>query len=323
MSTLPWVTIGVPVYNGEAHLAETLESLLAQTYERFEVVICDNASTDGTPEIARRYAAHDGRVRYERNPVNIGLLPNFLRVLALSSSDYFMWTAADDVRPPRALAALLAALQAQPDAPMAYGPVQLRFDGAVRKEITNEMHLAGLSVGRRVRRFTESMQHNAMFYGLYRRSAAQQIRLGAHYGADYLACLTTCLLGPLAYTPTPMLVYRHKGGPVASFANPMYELARFRVRDLFTMGGVRRKKCWTVVLTGSRYLATTAAATPGQRAAAIAAHLLSFGRRYWRPLAREASILLVGAVQWLLALPWRVSRRPDRALSRALPWLAR
>lgn len=323
MSTLSWVTIGIPVYNGEAHLAETLESLLAQTYERFEIVICDNASTDGTPEIARQYAARDGRVRYERNPVNIGLLPNFHRVLRLASSDYFMWTAADDVRPPHALAALMAALQAHPDAPMAYGPVRLHFDGAVHLAITNEMPLTGLSVGRRVQLFTESMQHNAMFYGLYRRRAAQYVRLGAHYGVDYLACLTMCLLGPLAYTPTPMLVYRHKRGPVTSFTNPMYESAPLTLRDLFTIGGVRRKKCWTVVLTGSRYLATTRAAAPGQRAAAIAAHVLTFGRRYWRPLAREAALLLVAGVQWLLTLPWRVSRRPDRALARAFGWLAR
>jgi glycosyltransferase involved in cell wall biosynthesis len=305
------------VYNGQAHLAETLDALLAQTYERLEIVICDNASTDGTAEIARQYCARDGRVRYVRNRVNIGVLPNYRRVLELASSDYFTWTAADDVRPPHAIAALMAALQGHPDAPMAYGPVQLRVDEAIRMEVSNEMHQRGLGAAGRVRQFTRAIKHNAMLYGLYRRAAAQQIGLGPHYGVDYLACLTMCLLGPLAYTPTPMLVYRHKTGPATSFVNPMYGSTPLTLRELFTMGGIRRKKCWSVLLVGSRYLARAQPASLDDRVAAIAAHVVSFAGRYWRSLAREAAILTVGAVQWLLALPWRIGRRSR------LSWSAR
>jgi glycosyltransferase involved in cell wall biosynthesis len=66
----PRVSIGVPVFNGERFLAETLDSLLNQTFSDLEVVISDNASTDQTEEICRAYAAHDARIRYYRNDVN-------------------------------------------------------------------------------------------------------------------------------------------------------------------------------------------------------------------------------------------------------------
>ena len=64
--TSPRVSIGLPVYNGERHLAEALESLLGQTYEDLELIVSDNASTDATEEIVRPYAARDRRVRYGR-----------------------------------------------------------------------------------------------------------------------------------------------------------------------------------------------------------------------------------------------------------------
>src|SRR5262245_47250916 len=63
----PRLSIGIPVYNGENFLAQTLDSLLAQTFRDFEIVISDNASTDRTPEICRAYARCDPRVRYVRN----------------------------------------------------------------------------------------------------------------------------------------------------------------------------------------------------------------------------------------------------------------
>ena len=66
------MSIGLAVYNGEKYLAEAIESLLAQTFRDFELIISDNASTDGTAEICERYAARDPRIRYSRNTTNIG-----------------------------------------------------------------------------------------------------------------------------------------------------------------------------------------------------------------------------------------------------------
>ena len=76
MTTVPRLSLGLPVYNGEEYLAESLDALLGQTFEDFELIISDNASTDGTDEICRRYAEKDSRIRYVRQPKNIGATPN-------------------------------------------------------------------------------------------------------------------------------------------------------------------------------------------------------------------------------------------------------
>ena len=85
MSTVPRLSIGLPVHNGEKYLAESLESLLGQTYEDFELIISDNASTDSTAEICRHYAKQDSRIRYIAQPRNIGLVANHNFVIEQAS----------------------------------------------------------------------------------------------------------------------------------------------------------------------------------------------------------------------------------------------
>jgi glycosyltransferase involved in cell wall biosynthesis len=94
------VSIGLPVYNGENFLAAAIESVLAQTFGDFCLVISDNASTDRTEEICRRYARQDARLEYHRAAVNGGIVWNFNQVFRLSSSEYFMWFAHDDLLGP-------------------------------------------------------------------------------------------------------------------------------------------------------------------------------------------------------------------------------
>ena len=74
----------MPVYNGDDGLEGALDSLLAQTYEDFEIIISDNASTDGTEEICRRFSRLDPRVRYIRNDKNVGVARNYNRLFELS-----------------------------------------------------------------------------------------------------------------------------------------------------------------------------------------------------------------------------------------------
>ena len=76
MSVIPRVSIGLPVYNGEQYVAASIEALLGQTYEDFELIISDNASTDSTPDICLEYAKSDKRVRVIRQRENLGLVPN-------------------------------------------------------------------------------------------------------------------------------------------------------------------------------------------------------------------------------------------------------
>src|SRR5688500_19675294 len=78
------ITVGLPVYNSERYLRQSLDSLLAQTFPHFVLIISDNASTDGTAQICQQYAAADSRIRYSRNETNIGNPRNFNRVAGLA-----------------------------------------------------------------------------------------------------------------------------------------------------------------------------------------------------------------------------------------------
>ena len=104
MSAVPPVAVGLPVYNGEKHIALTLDSILAQTFGDFELIISDNASTDRTEEICRDYAGRDRRIRYIRNPENLGASRNYNKVFEVSSGGpLFRWAAHDDLLAPTCL----------------------------------------------------------------------------------------------------------------------------------------------------------------------------------------------------------------------------
>lgn len=96
----PKVSIGLPVFNGEKYLTASIDSILAQTFEDFELIIMDNASTDSTQEICKKYASKDKRIRYCRNRKNVGAMRNFNAVFKLSTGKYFKWVAHDDVHSP-------------------------------------------------------------------------------------------------------------------------------------------------------------------------------------------------------------------------------
>ncbi|MBO0827468.1 MAG: glycosyltransferase family 2 protein [Streptosporangiales bacterium] len=115
MTTVPRLSIGLPVHNGEEYLAESLDALLAQSFTDFELIISDNASTDGTPEICRHYAATDARVRYLRQPRNIGAAPNHNAVLHAARGELFKWASHDDLYDRDLLARCVEVLDAHPD----------------------------------------------------------------------------------------------------------------------------------------------------------------------------------------------------------------
>ena len=95
-STAPLVSIGLPVRNGARTLASAVQSVLSQDYERLELVISDNASTDETEELCRELACADKRIVYHRQVTNVGLLRNFVQTLSLAKGTFFRWMGDDD-----------------------------------------------------------------------------------------------------------------------------------------------------------------------------------------------------------------------------------
>ena len=115
----PRVSFGLPVRNGEESIAKCLDSILAQDFIDFEVVISDNVSTDRTCEILKQYAAQDDRIRVHFNEENVGLVANFNRVAEIARGTYFRWIGADDWLEPGYTSACVEALDRDPDAVLA------------------------------------------------------------------------------------------------------------------------------------------------------------------------------------------------------------
>jgi glycosyltransferase involved in cell wall biosynthesis len=114
------LTIGLPVYNGEDFLVESLESLLGQTYEDFELIISDNASTDGTADICKRYAKEDSRIKYIRQPSNIGLIRNEQFVMRQATGELFKLAAHDDLYARDLVKKCVDALDSHPEVVVAH-----------------------------------------------------------------------------------------------------------------------------------------------------------------------------------------------------------
>jgi glycosyltransferase involved in cell wall biosynthesis len=108
------VAIGLPVHNGDNYLAATIDSILAQSYGDFDFLISDNASTDGTEEICQAYAQRDRRIRYTRQPKNVGAAANHNLTVRMTDSPYFKWAAHDDLLAPGFLAACVDVLDRDP-----------------------------------------------------------------------------------------------------------------------------------------------------------------------------------------------------------------
>ena len=116
----PRVSLGLPTYNGERFLAETISSILAQTFEDFELIISDDGSTDGTLALCERYAASDPRVHVSTSSGPRGPAHNFNRVAGLASGALFKWCAQDDPIEPTFLERCVDALERRPELVLAY-----------------------------------------------------------------------------------------------------------------------------------------------------------------------------------------------------------
>ena len=177
----PVVSIGFAVYNGEKYMSEAIESLLRQTFENLELIICDNASTDSTESIARGFAASDGRVRYVRNDTNIGGARNENKTFRLSRGKYFRLAADDDVCDPELIERCVTALELAPDAVLC--ATYIRKIDEFGDQTGDLMPLLGTATSPS-RRFRElyTLQHDCeLTYGLIRSSVLARTDLQMNY----------------------------------------------------------------------------------------------------------------------------------------------
>jgi glycosyltransferase involved in cell wall biosynthesis len=176
------VSIGLPVFNGESYLQAAVDSLLAQTFTDFELILSDNGSTDRTPAICQAYAAQDVRVRYTRVAENRGAAWNFNHVFHLARGAYFKWAAHDDLLAPDYLEKCVAVLDRDPSVVVCHSQVMI-IDGNDQPIREDDVRLdtAALQPWRRFRELLLKYHLCFDIFGVIRRRALEQTPLMGNY----------------------------------------------------------------------------------------------------------------------------------------------
>lgn len=195
-SLIPKICIGMPVFNGEKFIREALDSLLAQTFTDFELIISDNASTDGTEAICRKYVEKDSRIRYVRQAENRGAAANFRFVLDETQAEYFMWAACDDLRSQDFLGINYDFLRRNPDYIASTSPV--RFANGTFNPVRMGDRSLDDPMEERVVAFLECWHANGRFYSLFRREALLSVTTLRHenyLGVDWAIIIELICIG--------------------------------------------------------------------------------------------------------------------------------
>ena len=206
----PRLTIGLPVYNGEAYLEETLESLLAQDFEDFELVVSDNASTDATTGIVASFATRDPRVRLVRNPRNLGAAQNYNLLVRDSRTELFKWAGYDDLHEPGHLSACVAALDANPAAVLAF-PQATIIDGSGRRvrEYEEKLRVVAATPWARVASFAWRFNLCNACFGVMRRDVMATTGLIRPYiSSDVTFLAEMAARGTFELVPEPLFLRR-------------------------------------------------------------------------------------------------------------------
>jgi glycosyltransferase involved in cell wall biosynthesis len=199
----PRLTIGLPVYNAERLLPRALDSLLAQDFEDFELIISDNASTDGTRELCASYAAKDARIRVVRNDRNVGVFPNFNQVVKLARGEYFKWAAHDDWCDPRFVGRCVEVLDGNPEVVLCHTQsTQVDEEGNPLVVNFRPLDVRAPSPEERFRTVIWSPGAVYPIYGVIRTQALRRSGLfRSHSGADRVLIAELSLLGQIWQVP--------------------------------------------------------------------------------------------------------------------------
>lgn len=222
----PKVSIGLPVYNGEAYLGAAIRSIIDQTFEDWELIICDNASTDGTMAICEKFAANDDRIHYHRNTVNIGAAPNFNKAFEMARGTYFKWAAHDDLCHPEFLQQCVDILERDPESVLAYPLAQIiDADGKLQEVYTEEQPTHDADPVIRFRGLTGSHRCFQVF-GLIRRSTLQN----------------TPLIGSFARSDAILLCWLGIRGRFSKINNVLFFPRRHQAQSMAMLADKKRKK---------------------------------------------------------------------------------
>jgi glycosyltransferase involved in cell wall biosynthesis len=209
-SARPLVSFGLPVRNGAPTIAKAIESVLAQTFENWELVISDNLSIDGTSEICASFAARDQRIRHVPTGRDLAINENFRAAFHHSRGTYFRWHGDDDWLEPQYAERSVAALEASPGSVLCTTVQQYYQDGQplpVNSAIPALGVVDSPDAGTRIRTLLHVIRNQSKLgidpvYSLVRRDVAAQTGLqgSLRYG-DFVYSCEMALLGPFVHVP--------------------------------------------------------------------------------------------------------------------------
>lgn len=233
----PKVSIGIPVYNGEKYLEATLKSLLSQTFQDFEIIISDNASTDSTPGLCRDYCQQDPRIHYYRAEVNQGPGWNYNRVFDLAIGEYFKWQAHDDLIAPEFLEKSVAVLDQQPEVLLCYCDTAHVDDHGTQIAVNSQrLPTDHPQPSQRFRSLIESRHVSCEIFGLMQKSVLDRLpRMGAHAHGDVLFICRLLLDGPFYQIPEALFQFRLHAAQ--SMQTLPAHLAKLQRRRIFKFSG--------------------------------------------------------------------------------------
>ena len=231
----PRVSIGLPVYNGERFIKQALDSILAQTFEDFELIISDNVSTDQTQAICAEYLRRDKRIRYFRNDLNIGVYRNCNRVFELSSGEYFKLAAADDICHPNLLAQCVKVLDDNPTVVLVYPKTSFIDENGKELSLTDPGWDLRSDTATDRMRYVISSGHwvNALF-GLIRSGDLAKTRLLPTYNSgDYRLLGELSLRGKFFETPESLFYRRIHSEASSQNTDEQWQAKHFTGRSGF------------------------------------------------------------------------------------------
>jgi glycosyltransferase involved in cell wall biosynthesis len=226
-SAQPKVSIGLPTYNGGRYLGETLDAILAQSFAEFELVVCDNASTDGTEDICRSYASVDPRIRYVRHERNLGVSRNFNAAFHLATGQYFKWASSDDLIDPTFVERCVRILDDDKSVVAAFS--RTRSIGPDGEHLTNSdrsMHVMAARASDRVAYLFNNLAFCNVQYGVLRADVVRRTSLfGNFLGADICFLIELSLHGK--FFEVPEFLFSRRFHVAASSRLDEKELAAF------------------------------------------------------------------------------------------------
>ena len=205
------VSIGLPVYNGEQFIRESIDSVLNQTFQDFELIISDNASTDNTPTIVDPYVKRDSRLQYYRNDKNFGAAYNYNRLVKMAQGEYFKWISHDDVIAPTYLERCVEILDHHDDVVLCYPKtVIIDEEGKKISDHFDGLELTLCHCRSRFRKFLRKPAGCNPVFGLMRTKALlSSSRIGSYAYSDYILLAEMCLKGKFWEIPESLFFRRN------------------------------------------------------------------------------------------------------------------